>query len=593
MTNPALTLLHAPSTYDFRRMTILRGPISDLVPSSSIFEMYPMGFTSIANYLEEVGYPVRIVNLAARMLQDDDFDVEKFVRKLKTPLIFGMDLHWLPHAHGTLEIARIVKRLHPDVPIMLGGFSATYFHESIMRDYPEVDFIMRGDSTEEALHLLMQTRVTGDTPHAVPNLTWRDEAGKVHINPTQCQPASIDHINYDFRRLMISSIRDRDLESYVPFQGWLNYPIMPAVSCRGCVMNCVGCGGSASAFAQLHGCSAPRYRSPEKLAQDIYTIASVSNAPVFIIGDIRQAGREHWTRFLSAIRGIRTPVILELFTPANAQFISAVAEAIPNFAVELSIESHDPEVRHAYGKPYSNEQVEATIRHILDGGAQRLDLFFMTGLPKQTYASVVGGADYADSILSQYSTDGRIRPFIGPMAPFVDPGSRAFEHPDEHGYKLFYKTFEEHRQALLEPSWQFTLNYETKWMSRHDIVHSTYDACLRFAELKARYNLLPQSDATRVINTLLEGKALANAIERHRQAGNQQRIETLRPRIEAVNGMQGVEEDKELRLMTRLASRFATFKWSRVVWLLLKSWWHAQRHHPTQPAVELKRQRVR
>ncbi len=63
-----LVLLHPPSFYDFRKTNQFRGPISDVVPSSSIFDMYPIGFTSIAGYLERAGYRVKIVNLAARML---------------------------------------------------------------------------------------------------------------------------------------------------------------------------------------------------------------------------------------------------------------------------------------------------------------------------------------------------------------------------------------------------------------------------------------------------------------------------------------------------------------------------------------------
>ncbi len=42
-----LLLLHAPSVYDFRKRAILYGPVSDLIPSSTVFEMYPLGFLTI------------------------------------------------------------------------------------------------------------------------------------------------------------------------------------------------------------------------------------------------------------------------------------------------------------------------------------------------------------------------------------------------------------------------------------------------------------------------------------------------------------------------------------------------------------------
>src|SRR5215469_9856664 len=113
-----LLLLHAPSVYDFRKMSIFYGPVSDLIPSSTVFEMYPLGFLTISSYLQARGLKVRIVNLAVRMMKDRDFSAPDFLRTLR-PKAVGIDLHWLPHAHGALEVARIVKEIHPDAPVIM------------------------------------------------------------------------------------------------------------------------------------------------------------------------------------------------------------------------------------------------------------------------------------------------------------------------------------------------------------------------------------------------------------------------------------------------------------------------------------------
>ena len=85
------------------------------------------------------GLSARIINVALKMLKDESFDVERLIRK-KKPLAFGIDLHWLPHAQGSLEVAKLCKRYHPDTAVIFGGYSATYFHEELIH-YPEVDFI--------------------------------------------------------------------------------------------------------------------------------------------------------------------------------------------------------------------------------------------------------------------------------------------------------------------------------------------------------------------------------------------------------------------------------------------------------------------
>jgi hypothetical protein len=104
-----LVLLHPPSVYDFRSRLVMHGPIADAVPSTNEFEMYPVGLTSIASYLSANHYNVRIVNLTNLMLTDQHFDVEAFVARLR-PRVTGIDLHWLPHAHGALAIAELLKR---------------------------------------------------------------------------------------------------------------------------------------------------------------------------------------------------------------------------------------------------------------------------------------------------------------------------------------------------------------------------------------------------------------------------------------------------------------------------------------------------
>ncbi|WP_236719659.1 hypothetical protein [Neobacillus mesonae] len=84
-----LVLLHAPSVYDFRENSLLAGPISDVVPSSPVFEMYPIGLTSIADYLERYGLRVKIINIANRMLMNPHFDVEKNSRASR-PALLGL-----------------------------------------------------------------------------------------------------------------------------------------------------------------------------------------------------------------------------------------------------------------------------------------------------------------------------------------------------------------------------------------------------------------------------------------------------------------------------------------------------------------------
>jgi B12-binding domain/radical SAM domain protein len=517
-----LVLLHAPSVYDFRKESILYGPVSDLVPSTPVFEMYPIGLTTIAEYLERHGFRVRIVNLAVRMLGSDRFDAEKLIRRLH-PVAFGIDLHWMPHAHGAVEVARLCKKYHPDIPVMFGGFSATYFQEELIRR-PEVDFVVRGDSTEVPVLQLMQHLASrggkdgaaGTPPlEEIPNLTWQEADGTVRVNELTYSPDNLDHVLIDYSYVVRAVARYRDLASFVPFKGWLGYPITAALSVRGCSHNCRTCGGSAAAFSALHNRRRPAYRAPEDLAQDIRNIARFSKGPVFILGDIRQPGEDYADRFLQAIDGYQGPVITELFDAADRTFIRRLAEAMPNWTLEISLESHSEEVRAAFGRPYKNAAIEDTMRYALENGVQRLDIFFMIGLPRQDYQSVMDTVDYCEYLMRDLDRGPKRRliPFISPLAPFLDPGGPAFVQPERHGYRLLARTLEEHRQALVQPSWKYVLNYETQWMDRDQIVGSTYEAGLRLNRLKAQYGLVDAAQAARTEARILKARRLTAQVD--------------------------------------------------------------------------------
>jgi len=155
---PDVVLIHPPSVFDFRERTIFYGPISDVIPSSPVFEMYPVGVLTLAAYLPRYGYRVRIINLALLMMRSLRFRPERLLRKLR-PALFGIDLHWLPHGHGGPAVAALLKKLHPEIPIVFGGISSTYFHEELIRD-DAVDFVLRGSVTEPA-HLALVRELKG------------------------------------------------------------------------------------------------------------------------------------------------------------------------------------------------------------------------------------------------------------------------------------------------------------------------------------------------------------------------------------------------------------------------------------------------
>jgi B12-binding domain/radical SAM domain protein len=351
---------------------------------------------------------------------------------------------------------------------------------------------MRGDSTEKPLLQLLQTiKKKGDFKD-VPNLTYRDKKNGIQANPLSHVPENLDEITIDYRHIMKKVVRYVDPTGYQPFIDWYAYPVTAVFTCRGCIYSCKTCGGSAQTFRTIANRRKPAYRNPKLLAQDIFNVSDHLRAPVMVIGDIFQPGQEYGFAFLQELKRkpITNHVAFEFFVPPSRSQLERIATSISNFNIEISPESHDEEVRGAFGRPYNNESLERMLGDAIDLGSKRIDLFFMTGLPKQTYPSVLETVDYCRSLLERFRSYNKLFPFISPLAPFLDPGSTVFETPEKYGYRLLCRTVEEHRQASLAPSWKYILNYETEWMNRDEIVYSTYEAGKRLNRLKAEFGLI-------------------------------------------------------------------------------------------------------
>ena len=149
-----LVLLHAPAVYDFRERSIMFGPVSDMVPSTPVFEMYPLG-------LHDDGGVPRAPRLQGAHRQPRGAHAQP----ARASTSSGRSARWTPSPSGStctgcrtptapIEIARIVKKYHPDTPVIFGGLSSSYFHEELA-SYDCVDYVVRGDSTEEPMRRLI------------------------------------------------------------------------------------------------------------------------------------------------------------------------------------------------------------------------------------------------------------------------------------------------------------------------------------------------------------------------------------------------------------------------------------------------------
>lgn len=512
--------MHAPSIYDFRQHKALWGPIADVIPSSTVFDMYPAGLTSIAEYIEKRGYRAQLINLAYRMLYKDDYDVEKTIAKSRAR-VFAIDLHWLPHAHGSIEIARIVKKHHPEKPIIMGGLTASYYHQQLIK-YDCVDYVLRGDSVEEPFYRLLEAISEKGATEDVPNLTYKDNKGKIKENALTFVPTNLDYVNIPSYQYVAGAIlKYRSIHNPIPYLGWLEYPVTMLLTSRGCSYNCGICGGGKEAYQKVCGRNQPAFRSPEKLIEDVRIISSFSKAPIFVVHDLRHGGEDYAEEFLKRLsrEKVKNEFVFELFKPASDEFLNQLNQATAKYSLQVSIESQKESIRKVAGKfkRYSNADILETLRRAFRNGCQKLDLFFMIGLPKQSYEDAVGCVDFSREIMikiyEEFGPTAQVVPYVAPYAPFLDPGSAIFENTQKYGYTKLWDKLEDYRTAMLAPSWKYMISYETKWMNRNQLVAATYAAARGLNELKYETQIINSQNYNIIKANLEKSEKILNRVD--------------------------------------------------------------------------------
>ncbi|MHC1591364.1 MAG: B12-binding domain-containing radical SAM protein [Candidatus Helarchaeales archaeon] len=236
------------------------------------FLSIPMGVFGMTDLLEREGFGVKILNYPLEYLLNPRFSL---IRKLKSLnfKVVAVDLHWAIHGYGALEILRLVKKEFPSCFTVLGGLTASFYHEEIMKDYPQVDGVIRGDAEVPIIELLKNL----NSLENVPNLTYRQD-GRITVNSMNYVSDNLDELNFS---------RIQSLEHWREYLYYLEKTMgfrWPVIIARGCMYNCLFCGGSHFAMKLLCNRKQVIYRSPRRVVDDLKEIVELGGVERIFYG---------------------------------------------------------------------------------------------------------------------------------------------------------------------------------------------------------------------------------------------------------------------------------------------------------------------
>jgi B12-binding domain/radical SAM domain protein len=523
-----LILLRAPNIYDFRKLPILHMPQSDS-ETFHIANTTLVDFLAVVRQFEKTGRHARIVDLSYRMARSKRFDVSSFISKLVAP-VFAIEMNDIVQAMGALEVARLIKKYHPESRAILCGCTASSFFSELIT-FPQVDGIMQGGCDEMYFVLLLKAAETGKFGK-VPNLVWKEKRGRVRENELSAERASTDLNIAEYYKGVVSQILSyRDFDSADILKRWLRHPEVGIFKT-----------GYASFFSfpdfetREFPASIPlAFRMPENVYRDIVEVCRFSPDPVSIKGDIRMPGKHYAERFLSLLqhRPVANSLTFELSDAAPSFLIQEIARAAPGFRLNIAPGSHDEIVRKRLGYSYSNKELESTIAAALKARARCVEVLFLVGLPGQTAESVIDTTAYCEYLLRRFDGDRRLSVSIGPC--LETPNSAFCGSHESCGFKPRFGTFEQRLNSLALPGWKDRLEYQTAEMSAEHIVAATYDALIRLVRLKGKYGQFPYREVEDTVANYARGMEMSSRLDEIVKNGRTDEMALLNPEIDRIN----------------------------------------------------------
>lgn len=357
------------------------------------YSMPPPGLLRLGGALRRAGIVVELQDLAFRVaegtLPSDDLLAEASAAWLLrggAPEVLGLSVMGatLPIA---LAIATRIRERAPDTWVLLGGPGTTGVDGELLRRFPAVDVVVRGEAEETLVELLAHGR---DSLAGVAGITWRSADGEVVRERDRPALDDLDQLPDYAWDLLAPIARYKELTGE-------REGLVPIDSGRGCVYDCSFC-----TIGRFWG-RRSRPLPVERLVDEIAGLATMPGAKrAYLCHDLFGANRKHALAFCERMveRGVRVPFeVRARVDHLDVGLIAAMARA-GCYRVLLGVESGDAEVRRRANKATADDlDVLGVVDACVRAGITPI-LSLILGLPGEDRAALGATLDLcADAAL--------------------------------------------------------------------------------------------------------------------------------------------------------------------------------------------------
>ena len=343
----------------------------------------PLGVLYLAAVLKEKGVEVSVLDQAAKGLTIRE--TVSWIRA-ENPDVLGFSTFATSGRTAAL-ISNEVKKENPNVTIVFGNYYATFNPERILRKYPSVDIIVRGEGEQTVVDLASCFENRGRLKNVL-GISFRDGS---NVASTGDRPLiqDLDSLPFPDRSLI-----DETYHSVIAGANVAPRKFTSLVSSRGCVYRCRFC--CCTQFARNRW----RPRSVKNTLEELCFLASEGYEQFVFVDDSFTANPKNVIRLCRELRKEKLDVewICEgRVDNASYQMFWETAKAGCRI-LYFGIESANQRILDYYNKRITPEQSKTAVRTARRAGADVIVGSFIVGAPDETREEIRNTIKFASRI---------------------------------------------------------------------------------------------------------------------------------------------------------------------------------------------------
>ncbi|MHA1237846.1 MAG: B12-binding domain-containing radical SAM protein [Candidatus Odinarchaeia archaeon] len=343
----------------------------------------PIGILYVASMLESNGYEVKVIDQPGEKITD-----KKLMDKVKKidPDLVGFSTLTATGKRAAIQ-ARKIKEWNPNLTIVFGGYHATINGEKLLKNYPFIDYALKGEgeyTSVQLVRLLEKNKL--DEIKKIPGIVYR-ENGLIKNGPPHRRIEDLDALPFPDR----SHIKHNEY-------GYISNANIPKftsiLTSRGCPYRCTYC-----ACAAFHN-RTWRTRSPENIADEFEEIVSEGYENLLVIDDNFTLNPKHVIKVTKLLRKRRIEInwIAEgRVDRAQLPMLKSMVKAGCKI-IYYGVESANQRILDYYKKGTTPEQAVKAVENARKARIDIITATFIVGAPTESVSEIQNTLNFASKL---------------------------------------------------------------------------------------------------------------------------------------------------------------------------------------------------